>query len=188
MSRGMERSGAGIRGTAMPVGARNTGARRTAAARRSSPTSTYGSKNASAAPLPKLTSGAGAHDPNSDAWISRATMVLFALTGYFGLQILMNPPISIEPSGRYQVYAVDSGWGGLPVAQARRLDDLLMVTVSPDWMKVSAETHRQWLGHLARYLIGRDGVERIVLLDPHGAILSDVGREVLRVDLRPQKR
>ena len=120
-------------------------------------------------------------------WVRLTSLALMGVTVWLGALMLLDPPVAIEPGTRYRSYAVDSGWFGLPLTSARQKDDVLLLTVAPEWLKASPEWHMLRVAHLTRHLMGREGVERIVILDPTGTILSDVSRDALSVELAPRK-
>lgn len=120
-------------------------------------------------------------------WVRQTTVAFMGLTAVFASMMLLDPPVEIEAGTRYRSFKVEDGWSGLPLTAARQKSDVLLLTVAPEWLKAPPEWHVLRVAHLTRYLMGRDGIERIVILDPAGRILSDVGREALSVDLAPHK-
>jgi hypothetical protein len=104
------------------------------------------------------------------------------ITGYVGSSQLLEPPRSFEfPSSTYQAYQIDAMAGKLPLAGARRYGGMLLISASPEWLKSTPEQHTSMVSHLITHTFGREGVERVVILDPSGRILADVDRDDLKI-------
>ncbi|MFM7201612.1 MAG: hypothetical protein ACKO6N_12555 [Myxococcota bacterium] len=112
------------------------------------------------------------------------TVVSLTLTGYVGVSQLLEPPRSFEfPSSTYQAYQIDALAGKLPLAGARRYGGMLLISASPEWLKSTPEQHTSMVSHLITHTFGREGVERVVIVDPSGRILADVDRDDLKISV-----
>lgn len=103
-----------------------------------------------------------------------------AVTGVMAGRAVLDapPPIGNDPA-HYQAYRIDGGLGDLPLVSARRLGEVLILSVDERWTRFDPTERSAVLEFLQRQLVGRDGIRGIVVLDGGGRQLARVGRETM---------
>lgn len=124
------------------------------------------------------------HSPRVQRLVTYLTLGCFLLSGGLAADILLNPLPAVEEGYYYQAYHTDLMPPDMPIESVRRVGEVLMIRASPEWLKLPPAHHPQLVAHVMRYVLGRDGIERVVVVDPRGRVLSDVNRDNLQVELK----
>jgi len=140
---------------------------------------TAAAPGAAGEPVPRDAAASGIR---ARLFLSAFTVTNLLVTVILGSRLLLDAPTRVvEDSSRYQVYQLTGTASSLPITSARRLDSTLMVLGSPDWEELSVSHRRSLIEHLTRALLGRDGIERVVVVDVQGQMLATGSRDAVEV-------
>lgn len=181
-----------LRGTADPLTGSANPRREDSAERRTAPmlepvkleSSRYLTTPSAAGRLVMRSVQAEVHSPRVRRLVTYLTLGCFLLSGSLAADILMNPLPVVEEGYYYQAYHTNLMPPDMPIESVRRVGEVLMIRASPEWLKLPPAHHPQLVAHVMRYVLGRDGIERVVVVDPRGRVLSDVNRDNLQVELK----
>ena len=125
----------------------------------------------------------------ADVWVGRMRVVLQGLTALFVLtsavavgHILLGRSVPVPVvSSHYQVYQV----AGTPLEDvalsARRLDGRLLVVATEAWSALPVKAQHARMQALAQQLLGKDGIEAIVVMAENGRVLAEARGDAISV-------